>query len=451
MTLQATSIEIVGALVFAIAVMNTFLIKVFQNYHYYLQQRWGPNPKWWQDSIIRTVHFFSEPEIVIGFWAGVLVVILMLTNGKGAVTSFFNGKLPFQHGHAPHFTEPLFVFAIMIVASTRPIIYLSNLAIDKLSRLIPINNNLSFYCVALILGPLLGSFITEPAAMTVTALILMKRFYERQISIPLRYATLGLLFVNISVGGTLTHFAAPPVVMVAAKWGWHEASGGMFMLLNFGWKAATAIIISTVAIAFFFRKELKALPDYNKSGEIEGRNVPVVLTIIHILFLVALVAFAHEWPVVLGALMFFAGMYDVTKKYQDPLKFREALLVGFFLSGLVTMGSFQTFWLQPTISGLPDFGLFAGATGLTAVTDNAALTYLGSLVEGISDSAKYALVAGAVTGGGLTFIANAPNPAGVSILKDGFPEGSISPFGLLLWALGPTAVAFACFWFLPSL
>jgi hypothetical protein len=56
--------------------------------------------------------------------------------------------------------------------------------------------------------------------------------------------------------------------------------------------------------------------------------------------------------------------------------------------------------------------MYFGATALTAITDNAALTYLGSLVEGVSDQLKYALVAGAVSGGGLTVIANAPNPAG---------------------------------------
>jgi Na+/H+ antiporter NhaD/arsenite permease-like protein len=94
--------------------------------------------------------------------------------------------------------------------------------------------------------------------------------------------------------------------------------------------------------------------------------------------------------------------------------------------------------------------LFYGATGLTALTDNAALTYLGSLVEGISAELKYALVAGAVTGGGLTVIANAPNPAGVGILQTAKAFGSegISPLFLLLGALPPTGVAIVFFWLL---
>ena len=104
--------------------------------------------------------------------------------------------------------------------------------------------------------------------------------------------------------------------------------------------------------------------------------------------------------------------------------------------------------MQPIVSDLEPVALFLGALGLTAITDNAALTYLGSLIEGISDQSKYMLVAGAVAGGGLTVIANAPNPAGVALLKRGFNNGTISAGGLLLGALGPTAIAATAFMFM---
>ena len=65
-------------------------------------------------------------------------------------------------------------------------------------------------------------------------------------------------------------------------------------------------------------------------------------------------------------------------------------------------------------------------------------------MPGFTDALKYAVVAGAVTGGGLTVIANAPNPAGQSILQRYFPEG-ISPLGLLLGALAPTVIMGLCF------
>ena len=124
---------------------------------------------------------------------------------------------------------------------------------------------------------------------------------------------------------------------------------------------------------------------------------------------------------------------------------REALLVAFFLAGLVVLGGLQQWWLEPVLMSLNADSVFFGATVLTAFTDNAALTYLGSLVEGLSDEFKVALVAGAVTGGGLTVIANAPNPAGVAILRGSFKDQTIHPLGLLLAALPPTLVAVMAF------
>ena len=84
------------------------------------------------------------------------------------------------------------------------------------------------------------------------------------------------------------------------------------------------------------------------------------------------------------------------------------------------------------------------ATGLTAFNDNSAITYLSTLVPNFSEGAKYAVVAGAVAGGGLTVIANAPNPAGQSILKHHFEHG-VSALYLLAGALVPTLVALLIF------
>lgn len=74
---------------------------------------------------------------------------------------------------------------------------------------------------------------------------------------------------------------------------------------------------------------------------------------------------------------------------------------------------------------------------------------MGSLVDGTSQVWKYMLVAGAVTGGGLTVIANAPNPAGFSILRHHFPNNAISPQYLVLAAIVPTLIAAGLF-LLPS-
>ena len=118
--------------------------------------------------------------------------------------------------------------------------------------------------------------------------------------------------------------------------------------------------------------------------------------------------------------------------------------MGFFLAGLVTHGALQGWWIAPVLGSLTEQPLFWSATFLTAFNDNALITYLSTLVPDLSETLKFAVVAGAVTGGGLTVIANAPNPAGQAILGKYFPNG-ISPLWLATSALVPTLVAAACF------
>lgn len=256
------------------------------------------------------------------------------------------------------------------------------------------------------------------------------------------YATLGLLFVNISIGGTLTPYAAPPVLMVAGKWNWDL----QYMLTHFGWKAMIAVIGTTSLVAFLFKKELIQLKI--KSNSKNNTSMPFWVSATHLFFLAAIVLTSHHTVVFVGFFLFFLGLVTVTKEYQNEIKLRESLLVGFFLSGLVVLGSPQRWWLEPLLSQLDVVPLYLGSIALTAVTDNAALTYLGSLVPTLSDTAKYALVAGSVTGGGLTVIANAPNPAGFGILSPSFGKEGISPVYLFLSAVPPTLMAALCFWFL---
>lgn len=424
-----TTVQVVGTALFGIAVIHTFLVKKFEHLaHKYPSG--SPASEFF--------HFLGEVEAVFGMWAAILIGFLFV---------FFGGSsAPIAYLEAQNFTEPAFVFVIMAMAGTRPVIKFAEQIIIAVSKAIPLPGKMSFYMSALIVGPLLGSFITEPAAMTVTALILQKNFYSKpDMSMKLKYATLGLLFVNISIGGTLTHFAAPPVLMVATKWGW----GMVHMLGHFGYKAAISVIIGTILIAFMNKKELSG--DFDLRGDREDKmSPPWWITITHMIFLALVVYTAHHMVVFLGIFLFFLGFATVTQEYQEQLKLKESLLVGFFLGGLVTLGALQKWWLQPLLGSLDTLPLYLGSTALTGITDNAALTYLGSLVEGISADQKYYLVAGAVAGGGLTVIANAPNPAGFGILKENFGEDGISPIGLLKAALIPTGLALIAFKFLVS-
>jgi Protein of unknown function (DUF1504). len=77
--------------------------------------------------------------------------------------------------------------------------------------------------------------------------------------------------------------------------------------------------------------------------------------------------------------------------------------------------------------------------------------HLSPLIGGwLSPEAKYALVAGSVTGDGMTVIVNAPNPAGFAILKGTSDDGAISPLWLAIAATPPILVAIAAFRFLPG-
>jgi hypothetical protein len=425
--MNPTVIQLAATIIFAIAILHTFLVsKCAHIAHKYPEGSMGEN--FW--------HFMAEVEAVFGMWAAVFILFMIGVNG-------FNS--PIVYLESLNFTEPGFVFVIMAMAGTRPVIKLAEKIIVIISQLIPLPKKMAFYFTALVIGPLLGSFITEPAAMTVTAIILLKNFYSKEMSTKFKYATIGLLFVNVSIGGTLSHFAAPPVLMVASKWGW----GMGHMFLNFGYKAAISCAISSLVISFMFKKEL--LGDFQLRGDNTQKMLPPAwLTFTHVIFLALVVMTAHHMVVFMGIFLFFLGFTVVTKEFQDEVQVKSSLMVGFFLAGLIVLGGQQQWWLQPLISSLSDQVLYFGATALTGITDNAALTYLGSLVE-LTDSAKYFLVAGAVTGGGLTVIANAPNPAGYGILKDSFGTDGISPLGLLKGALFPTFIAILCFELLPSL
>lgn len=410
-------IEIIGAILFGIALIHTFSTKVFEQ----LARTHPAHAGIW--------HFLGEVEVVFGLWAMILIMMMLIMEGKQAATAYLDQQ---------SFTEPMFVFAIMVVAGSRPILQFAMLCVKKLARLIPWPDGKAFYFVILSFVPLLGSFITEPAAMTLAGLILLDRYYSKEISTRLKYATLGVLFVNISIGGTMTSFAAPPVLMVAAKWGWDTT----FMFTTFGWKAALAVLVNALVVTLLFQRELSKMQNEEKAEQID---VPLLVVLVHLFFLIGVVVFAHHPVIFIGLLLFFLGFTHAYERYQDRLILREGLMVAFFLAGLIVLGGHQKWWLQPMLAGMDSTTLFFGATLLTALTDNAALTYLGSLLEGTSAEFRYSLVAGAVAGGGLTVIANAPNPAGFSILKGSFNDETIHPLGLLAAALPPTFVAILAF------
>jgi hypothetical protein len=414
-----TPTELGASIIFAIAVLHTFCTSYFET----LAKKSPKHAGLW--------HLLGEVEIVFGFWAAILIIFMWLANDLATAKEYANKR---------NFTEPLFVFAIMVVAGSKPILHFATQLLHKLGKAIQqilrTKQAPTLYFLTLSITPLLGSLITEPAAMTLAAFLLRDLVYRHKCSTPLLFGTLGVLFVNISIGGTLTNFAAPPVLMVASTWGWSSA----FMFANFGLEATIAIFINAISATLIFHKQL-----IEPASKVDYIRIPLMITVIHLLFLAGIVGFAHDPVIFMWLLLFFIGYTTAYPKHQSPLILREALLVGFFLGGLVVLGALQGWWLQPILETMSPTAVFYGSLALTAITDNAALTYLGSLVQGTSPEFKLALVGGAVAGGGLTVIANAPNPAGLAILRAYFPNATVSAGLLFVAAIPPTIVAILAF------
>jgi hypothetical protein len=536
--------NLLAALIFFSAIVHTFLTGRFMA----IAHRWerehrnkireGAADRGSVSHGAELFHFLGEVETVFGIWAGALMVAIALFYDWDTAVHYIS--------YGVNFTEALFVVVIMTLASTRPILRLTDQIIGKIADKMG-GTLTATWLTTLTIGPILGSLITEPAAMTICALVLAKNLYELEPSTRFKYATLGLLFVNISVGGTETHFAAPPVLMVAGPWNWDT----LHMLTHFGWKAILGILASNAIYFLVFRKEIQALeqkfslvvlkediqknymrrrdmdamfddiareigkktgarqaieaeinkiehevkdrlerrfiPKLTRKGvdqdlvhqafkerfeEIKLREmrrafpallprnqqstfvdpdwdrrddpVPVWVTLVHLLFMAWTIINAHHPELFIPGILFFIGFAVVTHPFQNRINLKAPILVGFFLGGLVIHGGLQGWWIAPILSNLSEIPLMVGAALLTAFNDNAAITFLSTLVPGLTDSLKYSVVAGAVAGGGLTIIANAPNPAGVSILKKFFND-EISPIGIVLGAAGPTLVMLLMF------
>ena len=439
---KAEPFNVLASLLFLCAIVHTFLTSKFRALSHRCQHQFEshapPDPSRTDFALrdrlqfrAQMFHFAGEVEAVFGIWLVPLFAAIVVAKGWDAMVHYVADT---------SFAEAVFVTVIMAIAASRPVLVFAEGFLGKVAALGG-STPAAWWLSILTVGPLLGSFITEPAAMTICALLLSRRFYSLNPSPRLCYATLGLLFVNISVGGTLSHFAAPPIVMVAQKWDWSTSH----MFLHFGWKAALGIGVANLLYFLVFVRELRGLSAPVENSAPQEPAPPFRIVAAHLCFIAWTVLTAHHTALVVLGFLFFLAFVEATDRHQDAIALRAPLLVGFFLAALVVHGGLQRWWIAPVLGSLGEWPLMIGATLLTAVNDNAAITYLASLVPGFTEPLKYAVVAGAMVGGGLTVIANAPNPAGQSILQKHFGEHGIAPVKLLLAALAPTLIMGAAF------
>lgn len=410
-------VEFFGTLFFALAVLHTFFAaRILSFSHRFRAGTIGE----------RLFYFLGEIEVVFAIWASVLMLFYVLSDGWSAAIHYQDSL---------NFIEPVFIFVIMVVCSTSPILAFARGAIQTcsavLQKILKTPAVLTDFFVVLTVGPLSGSLITEPAAMTVTAFLLVAMLTEDTGNF--LYPLLAVLFVNVSIGGALTPFAAPPILMVAHTWQWDFS----YVFMHFGWKSASAVVINAIGFVFLFSKQLrtKAKPLAKASG-----GIPRMVISLYLACLILIVVTSHHQNAFLSIFFVFLALVFLAPVAGEKLRLKESLLVAIFLGGIIVFGTFQKWWLAPLLTQMTDHLLFGGAVVLTAFTDNAALTYLGAQVPSLTEASRYALVAGAISGGGLTLIANAPNAAGFSILSKHFPQG-LAPLKLAIAAVPPTLVA----------
>ena len=423
--------RLVTLLIFLGALIHTFLAGKFARKAKILEKQSGVTVR------SQCFHWLGEVEVIFGLWLVPLIVCFVLFKGWTATVDYFSTR---------HYSEPIFVFVIMMMAATRPVLLLAEGVIQFFVRLCGGERPSTWWFCILIIAPLFGSFITEPAAMTIAALLLSQKVFAHKPNTLFSYATLGLLFVNVSVGGSLTHFAAPPILMVARPWHWDTP----YVFANFGKEAVCGIVLSALLYGLLFIKQLRILnvraSDDRRQRE-KNEKIPLSVIGIHLFFLLWTVLNAHHTELVVFGGLLFLMVVKILKRWQSPIALKESLLVGCFLAGLVTHGGLQEWWIEAVLSRLSDTMLFYGSVVLTSFNDNAALTYLASLVPEFAQNFQLqsAVVGGAIVGGGLTVIANAPNPAGQSLLSKHFDHGTVKPLPLLLGALPPTLVLILVF------
>ena len=369
-------------------------------------------------------YFFGEVEVVYGFWCFLLFSVAASWHGVQPVLKYIASY---------DYNEAFFVAVALATASTYPIMRFAD---KSLSRLADLGGGtpLAWWVLLLTFGPLLGALLKETVAMTILAVLLTKHFFSCRPSKSLAYATLALLFTNISVAGILTTFASSSIVMVANSWKWNT----VYLLQTFGWKVVAGIVVSNGLYFWLFHKELRSLKLLKK--ELKGQpEVPFWVTAVHLLFL-AWIALNSANPIILiPSFILFIGFYQATAPYQVFMNLREPLFVGFFLASLIVLSDMQFWWIEPVVERLDETGLYFASLLISAFTHNSSAALLYSHLPNLNEHVKVLLMSASMAAGGLTIMANGPNIVAYSLLEESF-DHEMSFTKLFIAAFLPTLI-----------
>lgn len=425
-----------ATIIFALAVVHTFLSPWLHKTSLRLREQKKARLKHsnFYHFSSEVLFLLSEIEVIFGIWLIPLLIGMVLITSTQQTIQFLQSH---------DYTDALYIMVILVIVASRPIITFMERILEVVARLGK-DSPSSWWWTIMILAPISGALLKEPGAMALGAILLLEKFYVLNSSERFKYATMGLFFVNVSIGGMLTPFASRALFIVADKWDWSVG----YMMGHFGWKAIISILVANTLYFILFRKEF---PKYfprevlKRERSENDRPTPIWITVVHLLFLAAVAYWGEYAPIFLGFFVLFLGFHRATSFYQRPLQLREGLLIGFFFASLIIHGDLQDWWVIPLFSNLPESMMVLVSCSLSAILDNAEVIYLGSKAPNLTETLRDALVIGAMASGGLTIIANAPNPIGLVTLRESFKK-EISFWRLFRAALIPTLIVLAVFW-----
>ena len=424
-----TPFQLFSTLIFALSIVHVFFTPTIFKAALALQKKQKHHE--WQVTI-ETLLLLSEIELVFGLW---LIPLF------GGYALFYSWSESLGYLTSRDYTEALYMVVIVLIVSASPLITFGEKVLEKIARLGK-DSPTSWWWVILCLGPLSSMLLKEPGAMALLAVLLGRKFYHFRPSNAFKYVTLALLFLNVALSGLLSSFSSRSLYLLTSK---RELST-YYMLRTFGWKALLGILLITSVAYLVFRKEFRKFPGRVPALERgERKKVPLWVTLGHLLFAASVAYVGNQGPLLVLLGLCFLGFYKITAIYQHTHVIKQAFFVGFFFAALLILGELQGWWIREIFPHLEALGTEVATLILSAFIDNAVVIYLVPDIFSLTDPRFYAAVVGSIAAGGLTVIANVPNPIGYTLLSPYFKR-KISGIGLFTAALIPTLLIFLLFW-----
>lgn len=427
---------------FILSVIHAFLTPRLYNMYLRIRHQKILFPERKKKYLVLTeiTRMFSRIELVMLLWSVPFLLWFVYSENYKVMIGYLTSR---------NYMASLFIIVMMILVESNPIIYLSETLLNRLVQKIGKHSPVAWWWVILLVSPMLSSLLKETGAMVIATMLLIRKFYIHNPSKKFAYATMGLLFSNISIGGllTITSSRAMFMIMPTLKWSSH------FIWAHFTWKAFLAILFSTTIYYLYFKKELKEFvkTDAQQEDNNESIKAPWWVVCIHICFVWALLQCKTSPVLIISVFLCYLCFRCFTYSYQNIIDVNKACLIGLFYSGLVILGDLQEWWVLKLMQNQSDFGHMIISFGLSIFLDNALVNYLVHNLSVSHDCYHYLVITGCMAAGGLTVATNLPNIVGYTILRRGLKLKLPSLVGLFLAAIIPASINFFVFWFLRNI